>query len=78
MNNDNTTITTVRERLESPEVAARYIGINRRRLLELARRGIRGAYALERNRQRKSWVFRLSELDEAITGHSNIGSGSSR
>jgi hypothetical protein len=48
------------------EVAADFIGIKRRFLLTLARRGIAGAYALGTGNLRKTWVFRLSELSEAI------------
>ena len=48
------------------EVAADFIGIKRRFLLTLARRGIAGAYALGTGNLRKIWVFRLSELSEAI------------
>lgn len=67
-----------REPFEPPEIAAKHIGVTRRRLLELARRGIRGAYPLVPNRERRSWVFRISELDDAITEGYKIASGSPR
>jgi hypothetical protein len=50
----------------SAEEAARFLSINRRYLLALARRGIAGAYALGTGMKRKIWVFRLSELAAAI------------
>jgi len=50
------------------EEAARFMGVTRRLLLTLARRGIGGAYPLGTGRQRKIWVFRLSELGNAIAG----------
>jgi hypothetical protein len=52
----------------SAEVAAKFIGKSRRFLLALARQGIGGAYALGTGlRMRNVWVFRLSELEAAIT-----------
>ena len=51
----------------SAEVAAEFLGnINRRLLLSLARRGIAGAYPLGTGEARRKWVFRLSELSEAV------------
>jgi hypothetical protein len=50
----------------SAEEAANFLGIKRRFLLSLARRGIAGAYALGTGDFRKTWVFRLSELAAAI------------
>jgi hypothetical protein len=61
----------VEERQRTPEgfvsaaVAADFLGINRRMLLDLARRGIGGAYPITGER-RKRWIFRLSELGIAI------------
>ena len=53
----------------SAEEAARFLGVKRRFLLSLARRGIAGAYALGTGlRLRNTWVFRLSELAAAIAG----------
>jgi hypothetical protein len=51
----------------SADEAARFLSIHRRYLLELARHGLAGAYALGTGTQRKFWVFRLSELATAIT-----------
>ena len=45
--------------------AAEFLGINRKFLLCLARRGIAGSYAIGGD-QRHRWVFRLSELGIAI------------
>ena len=50
----------------SAEAAAQFLGVPRRFLLSLARRGIAGAYALGTGDFRKTWVFRLSELAAAI------------
>lgn len=50
----------------SAEEAARFLSINRRMLLSLARRGMAGSYALGTGDFRKVWVFRLSELAAAI------------
>ena len=46
----------------SADEAAQFLCVKRRYLLELARRGIAGAYALGTGSKRKIWVFRLSEL----------------
>ena len=60
------------ERRRTPEgfvsasVAARFLGIKRRMLLDLARRGITGAYPIGTGDVRKTWIFRLSELGVAI------------
>jgi hypothetical protein len=50
----------------SAQEAAKFIGISRRFLTELARRGIPGAYPIGTGELRKTWVFRLSELAAAI------------
>ncbi|HEX4164822.1 MAG TPA: hypothetical protein VHZ55_05055 [Bryobacteraceae bacterium] len=50
----------------SAHEAAKFIGISRRFLTELARRGISGAYPIGTGEVRKTWVFRLSELAAAI------------
>ena len=50
----------------SAEEAAQFLGVKRRYLLELARRGIAGAYPLGTGNKRKVWVFRLSELAAAV------------
>jgi hypothetical protein len=58
---------TTPEPFVSADVAAKLLGINRRLLLAMARRGIGGAYPLGTGDFRKTWVFRLSELVAAIT-----------
>ena len=50
----------------SADQAAQFLGVKRRYVLELARRGIDGAYALGSGRKRKIWVFRLSELAASV------------
>lgn len=50
----------------SAEEASQFLCVKRRYLLELARRGIAGAYPLGTGRKRKIWVFRLSELACAV------------
>lgn len=54
----------------SADEAARFLSVKRRYVLELARRGIAGAYALGTGSKRKIWVFRLSELATAVAGKS--------
>ena len=51
----------------SPEEAARFLSITRPFLLTLARRGLAGSYAIGTGECRKRWVFRLKELEYAIT-----------
>jgi hypothetical protein len=48
------------------DVAAKFLGINRRFLLDLARMGILGAYPLGTGQLRRRWVFRLTEISEAV------------
>ncbi len=57
----------------SAEEAARFLSVDRRYLLALARNGVIGAYALGTGTQRKFWVFRLSELASAITKSNRTG-----
>lgn len=52
----------------SADEAARFLSVTRRYVLELARRGIAGAYPIGTGTRRKLWVFRLSELAAAIAG----------
>ena len=63
------------ERFVSADEAARFLSVKRRYLLELARRGIGGAYPLGTGAQRRTWVFRLSELAGAVAGQTPIHSG---
>jgi hypothetical protein len=58
----------VPERFVSALEAAKFVGVSRRFLIELARRGIFGAYPIGTGELRKTWVFRLSELAAAISG----------
>ena len=64
----NTNAITARtlEPFVSAQEAAQFLSVKRRYLLELARRGISGAYALGTGSKRKVWVFRLSELAAEI------------
>jgi hypothetical protein len=72
----------------SADEAAHFLCVKRRYLLELARRGIAGAYALGTGSKRKIWVFRLSELAVSVVQNEisipkpgkpcAIGSGSPR
>jgi hypothetical protein len=50
----------------SSDEAAQFLCVKRRYLLELARRGIAGAYPLGTGGKRKIWVFRLSELAASV------------
>ena len=50
------------ERFVSAQVAADYLSISRRFLLQRAREGMAGAYAINPEKIRKTWVFKLSEL----------------
>lgn len=50
----------------SADEAARFLSVTRRYLLELARRGIAGAYPLGTGTKRKTWLFRLSELATGV------------
>lgn len=63
----------VPEPFVSAQEAAKFVGISRRFLIELARRGISGAYAIGTGEVRKTWVFRLSELPACI-GRPSVGS----
>ena len=66
------------EPFASADEAARFVSIERRELLAMARRGVKGAYPLDPTRLRKTWVFKLSELAAAITSGYRITSGSPR
>jgi len=50
----------------SADEAARFLSVKRRHVLELARRGLSGAYPLGTGTKRTIWVFRLSEVASAI------------
>ena len=51
----------------SADEAAKFLSVDRRFLLVLARRGIAGAYALGTGEYRRRWIFRITELAEGIT-----------
>ena len=51
----------------SADEAAKFLSVDRRFLLVLARRGIGGAYPIGTGECRRTWIFRLSELAAAIT-----------
>ena len=55
----------------SSEEAAKFLGIKRRFLLSLARKGIKGSYPLGTGEIRKRYVFRLGELASAIDPKAN-------
>jgi hypothetical protein len=54
-------------RKSSTEGMRVFLSVTRRYVLELARSGIAGAYAIGTGTKRKVWVFRLSELAASIT-----------
>jgi hypothetical protein len=57
----------------SAQEAAKFVGISRRFLIDLARHGIAGAYPIGTGDLRKTWVFRLSELATAIDRKNDRG-----
>jgi len=59
-------VPVIPEPFASADEAAQFLCVKRRYLLELARRGIAGAYALGTGGKRKIWVFRLSELAASV------------
>ena len=63
------------EPFSSAEDTAKFLCISRRHLLAMARRGMRGAYGLGTGATRRVWVFRLSEVSQAITGGYSVGHG---
>jgi len=83
-----TSLPVTPEPFVTADEAARFLCVKRRYLLELARRGVIGAYPLGTGRKRKIWVFRLSELADSVPRNETlakklpkpctIGSGSPR
>ena len=69
--NSTAIATRTLEPFVSAQEAAQFLSVKRRYLLELARRGIGGAYALGTGSKRKVWVFRLSELAAEIERDEN-------
>lgn len=61
-----TSLSATPEPFVTADEAARFLCVKRRYLLELARRGIVGAYPLGTGSKRKIWVFRLSELADSV------------
>jgi hypothetical protein len=59
-------VTVTPEPFVSADEAAQFLCVKRRYLLELARRGIAGAYPLGTGSKRKIWVFRVSELADSV------------
>jgi hypothetical protein len=59
------------ERFVSADEAARFLSVTRRYVLELARNGLAGAYPIGTGSQRKVWIFRLSELAQAVVKKEN-------
>ncbi len=59
----------------SADVAAEFLGINRRFLLSMARNHVPGAYPIGtgKKRLRNRWVFKLSELSSGIDPNANTG-----
>ncbi len=55
------------ERFVDATKAAEFLGLNRRRVLEMARAGEIPAHPLGKGR-RRTWRFRLTELAQAIAG----------
>jgi excisionase family DNA binding protein len=51
------------EKFVDPDVAADYLGVKRRRLLDMRRAGMIRGYPFGGGK-RKTWRFKLSELDE--------------
>ena len=66
------------ERFVSADEAAQFLSVQRRYLLALARGGLPGSYALGTGTQRKTWVFRLSELANAIANSTSTPSVSTK
>lgn len=60
------------EHFVSAEEAAEFLGIKRRLLLAMARRGVAGAYPVGTGGIRKHWIFKLSELLRAITPSTSL------
>jgi hypothetical protein len=48
------------------DVAARHLSITRKQLLGLARRGLIRSYPVDPTRRRKTYRFKLGELDEDL------------
>jgi hypothetical protein len=51
----------------SADAAAKFLSVKRPFLLSLARQGIAGSYPIGTGNCRRRWIFRISELESAIT-----------
>jgi hypothetical protein len=71
LHNSTAIATRTLEPFVSAQEAAQFLSVKRRYLLELARKGLPGAYALGTGSKRKVWVFRLSELAAEIERDEN-------
>jgi hypothetical protein len=54
------------ERYVDANIAAQHLSITRKQLLDLVRRGLVRAYPVDPTRQRKTYRFKLAELDEDL------------
>lgn len=62
------TLSTVRdpEPFVDPDIAAAFVGITRRTLLQKVRAGKIPGHPLDRGAKKKEWRFKLSELDRYL------------
>jgi hypothetical protein len=67
----STEVFDVLEQFVDPDVAARFLSITRRRVLELARAGRVPAHPIGLG-VRRVWRFRLSELAAALVDHTRF------
>jgi excisionase family DNA binding protein len=58
-----------REPYVSAEVVADYLKIDRRQVLAMARKGRLPGLAVDANTKRKTWRFKLSEVDAAVAAN---------
>lgn len=54
------------ERFVDASTVAEHVGITRRAVLEMTRRGVFPGYPLGMGSRRKTWKYKLSEVDAAI------------
>lgn len=66
------------EHFVSAETAANFLSIQRRQLLALARKGLVRGYTLGSGSQRRTWVFRLSDLAQSVVDGDKILAGGPR
>jgi hypothetical protein len=63
-------ITQPLERFVNADEAATFLSVTRRRILDLARRGILPSHSIGTG-ARRVWRFRLSELSDAVASRQN-------